>query len=87
MVNHSTPATLFRDNWPILLWMGAVALILRPIFIALHDMLVHQSISPSMTSMIRWQNHNYVLGRRISATAPIHSSIGQLSRNRLAGVE
>jgi len=66
MVNHSTPATLFRDNWPILLWMGAVALILRPIFIALHDMLVHQSISPSMTSMVRWQNHNYVLRQSLN---------------------
>jgi len=66
MVNHSTPATLFRDNWPILLWMGAVALILRPVFIALHDMLVHQSISPSMTSMIRWQHHNYVLRQSLN---------------------
>ncbi|HBV89714.1 ABC transporter ATP-binding protein/permease [Pantoea sp. B550] len=66
MVNHSTPASLFRDNWPILLWMVAVALILRPIFIALHDMLVHQSISPSMTSMIRWQNHNYVLRQSLN---------------------
>ncbi|MDH2069031.1 ABC transporter ATP-binding protein [Pantoea sp. GD03673] len=66
MVNHSTPATLFRDNWPILLWMGAVALILRPIFIALHDMLVHQSISPSMTSLIRWQHHNYVLRQSLN---------------------
>lgn len=66
MVNHSTPATLFRDNWPILLWMGAVALILRPVFIALHDMLVHQSISPSMTSLIRWQHHNYVLRQSLN---------------------
>lgn len=66
MVNHSTPATLFRDNWPILLWMGTVALILRPVFIALHDMLVHQSISPSMTSMIRWQHHNYVLRQSLN---------------------
>ncbi|UIL52685.1 MULTISPECIES: ABC transporter ATP-binding protein [Pantoea] len=66
LVNHSTPATLFSDNWPLLLWMGAVALILRPIFIALHDMLVHQSISPSMTSMIRWQHHNYVLRQSLN---------------------
>lgn len=66
MVNHATPATLFRDNWPLLLWMGAVALILRPIFIGLHDMLVHQSISPSMTSMIRWQHHNYVLRQSLN---------------------
>jgi len=66
LVNHSTPTTLFSDNWPLLLWMGAVALILRPIFIALHDMLVHQSISPSMTSMIRWQHHNYVLRQSLN---------------------
>ncbi|MEG3110919.1 ABC transporter ATP-binding protein [Pantoea sp. T14] len=66
LVNHSTPASLFRDNWQILLWMGCVALILRPIFIALHDMLVHQSINPSMTSMIRWQHHNYVLRQSLN---------------------
>jgi len=66
MVNHSTPASLFQDNWSILLWMGAVALILRPIFIALHDMLVHQSISPGMTNLIRWQNHNYVLRQSLN---------------------
>ncbi|MDO6410100.1 ABC transporter ATP-binding protein [Pantoea phytobeneficialis] len=66
LVNHSTPATLFTDNWQILLWMAAVALIFRPIVIALHDLLVHQSISPSMTSLIRWQNHNYVLRQSLN---------------------
>lgn len=66
LVNHSTPATLFTDNWPVLLWMAAVALIFRPIVIALHDLLVHQSISPSMTSLVRWQNHNYVLRQSLN---------------------
>ncbi len=66
LVNHSTPATLFNDHWQILLWMAFVALILRPIVIALHDMLVHQSINPSMTSMIRWQHHNYVLRQSLN---------------------
>lgn len=66
LVNHSTPASLFSDNGRILLWMGFVALILRPVFIALHDMLVHQSINPSMTSMIRWQHHNYVLRQSLN---------------------
>ncbi|WP_313686458.1 ABC transporter ATP-binding protein [Pantoea sp.] len=66
LVNHSTPATLFSDNWPILLWMAVVALILRPIVIAVHDLLVHQSINPSMTSMIRWQHHNYVLRQSLN---------------------
>ncbi|KNC12949.1 MULTISPECIES: ABC transporter ATP-binding protein [Pseudomonas] len=51
----------FSDNALELTWMMVVALVLRPIFIGLHDLLVHQAISPGMTSLIRWQNHNYVL--------------------------
>jgi len=66
LVNAATPATLFADHWPILLWMGFVALILRPVFIALHDMLVHQSINPGMTGMIQWQQHNYVLRQSLN---------------------
>jgi ATP-binding cassette subfamily B multidrug efflux pump len=34
--------------------------------VALHDLLVHQTISPGMTSMIRWQNHNYVLKQSLN---------------------
>jgi len=66
LVNHSTPATLFSEHWQTLAWMGFVALILRPLVIAAHDMLVHQSINPSMTSMIRWQHHNYVLRQSLN---------------------
>ncbi|KFE53346.1 ABC transporter ATP-binding protein [Pseudomonas syringae] len=47
------------------IWMAVVALILRPIFVGLHDLLVHQTISPGMTSMIRWQNHSYVLKQSV----------------------
>lgn len=66
LVNSATPATLFSLHWPILLWMTFVALILRPVFIALHDMLVHQSINPGMTGMIQWQQHNYVLRQSLN---------------------
>ncbi len=66
LVNGATPDTLFADHWPVLLWMAFVALILRPVFIALHDMLVHQSINPGMTSMIQWQQHNYVLRQSLN---------------------
>jgi ATP-binding cassette subfamily B multidrug efflux pump len=51
----------FSDNALELTWMLVVTLVFRPIFIGLHDLLVHQTISPGMTSMIRWQNHNHVL--------------------------
>lgn len=59
---QSTPsAEFFRVHANELIWMAVVALVLSPLFNALHDMLVHQSINPSMTNLIRWQNHRYVL--------------------------
>lgn len=66
LANSSSPATLFSDHWGTLMWMAFVALILRPVFIGLHDLLVNQSINPGMTSMIRWQNHNYVLRQSLN---------------------
>lgn len=33
--------------------MAVVALLLRPVFIGLHNLLVHREINPGMTSMIR----------------------------------
>jgi ATP-binding cassette subfamily B multidrug efflux pump len=56
----------FKIHGVELAWMAVVALILRPLFLALHDMLVHQTLSPSMTSMIRWQNHSYVLKQSLN---------------------
>ncbi|WP_095107332.1 ABC transporter ATP-binding protein [Pseudomonas sp. Irchel 3E20] len=49
-----------------LIWMAVVALVLRPIFFGLHDLLVHQTLNPGMTSMIRWQNHSYVLKQSLN---------------------
>ncbi|VVP23306.1 ABC transporter ATP-binding protein [Pseudomonas fluorescens] len=56
----------FSDHALELTWMVVVALVLRPIFFGLHDLLVHQTLSPGMTSMIRWQNHNYVLKQSLN---------------------
>ncbi|EIC85704.1 ABC transporter ATP-binding protein [Serratia sp. M24T3] len=66
-LTRTTPAaSFFSVHAPELLWMAAVALVMRPIFIGLHDLLVHQTISPGMTSLIRWQNHNYVLRQSLT---------------------
>ncbi|WP_085656161.1 ABC transporter ATP-binding protein [Pseudomonas sp. B11(2017)] len=56
----------FKLHGAELAWMAVVALLLRPLFLALHDMLVHQTLSPSMTSLIRWQNHSYVLKQSLN---------------------
>lgn len=61
LAQSTAPADFFNVHGRELIWMAVVALILRPIFFGLHDMLVHQSINPSMTNLIRWQNHRYVL--------------------------
>ncbi len=59
---QSTPhMEFFTRHGTELLWMAVVALILRPLFNGLHDLLVHQTINPSLTNLIRWQNHSYVL--------------------------
>ncbi|MGF6223691.1 ABC transporter ATP-binding protein [Pseudomonas frederiksbergensis] len=56
----------FKEHGIELAWMAVVALILRPIFVGLHDLLVHQTLSPSLTSLIRWQNHSYVLKQSLN---------------------
>ncbi|MCT8945676.1 ABC transporter ATP-binding protein [Pseudomonas iridis] len=58
--------SFFSDHALELTWMVVVALVLRPIFFGLHDLLVHQTLSPGMTSMIRWQNHSYVLKQSLN---------------------
>ena len=56
----------FQDHALELIWMVVVTLILRPIFFALHDLLVHQTLTPGMTSLILWQNHRYVLKQSLN---------------------
>ena len=66
-LTQGTPNTeFFKVHSGELIWMAVVALIIRPVFFGLHDLLVHQTLSPSMTSMIRWQNHNYVLKQSLN---------------------
>ncbi|MCO8162318.1 ABC transporter ATP-binding protein/permease [Pseudomonas sp. 21LCFQ010] len=66
LAQTTAPGEFFSAHRNELLWMVVVTLLLRPIFVALHDLLVHQTISPGMTSMIRWQNHRYVLKQSIN---------------------
>jgi ATP-binding cassette subfamily B multidrug efflux pump len=64
---QGTPnVNFFQEHGLELTWMVVVALVLRPVFVGLHDLLVHQTLSPSMTSLIRWQNHSYVLKQSLN---------------------
>lgn len=66
LAQGTPPANFFQIHSAELIWMAVVALLLRPIFNGLHDLLVHQTINPGMTSLIRWQNHSYVLKQSLN---------------------
>ncbi len=66
LAQGTPPANFFQVHSAELIWMAVVALLLRPIFNSLHDLLVHQTINPGMTSQIRWQNHSYVLKQSLN---------------------
>lgn len=61
LVNTATPGRLFAQHGGELLWMAAVMLIARPFFLGLHDLLLNQTVHPSMTNLVRWQTHRYML--------------------------
>ncbi|MBM7060623.1 ABC transporter ATP-binding protein [Pseudomonas sp. UL073] len=54
-------SAFFRAHSGELIWMAVVALLLRPLFNGVHDLLVHQTINPGLPTLVRWQNHSYVL--------------------------
>jgi ATP-binding cassette subfamily B multidrug efflux pump len=61
MAQKTPAADFFRVHGRELVWMAVVTVILRPLFIGLHDLLVNQTLTPGMTNLIRWQHHRYVL--------------------------
>ena len=55
------PATFIDDNWKALAFMGAIALLVRPVVSVVHDLIKNQVIATTFTNRIRWQTHRYVL--------------------------
>jgi ATP-binding cassette subfamily B multidrug efflux pump len=56
-----TPAAFFAEQGPTLVLMAAVALLARPLVFGLHTLLVNQTLVPTLTNLVRWQTHRYVL--------------------------
>ncbi|WP_462384051.1 ABC transporter ATP-binding protein [Pseudomonas sp. Marseille-QA0892] len=65
LVQTTEAAEFFSAHSGELIWMAVVALLLRPILYGLHDLFVHQALSPSLTNMIRWQNHRHLLRQSV----------------------
>ncbi len=66
LVNTTPAAELFARHGSELLWMAAVMLIARPLCLGLHDLLLNQTVHPSMTNLVRWQTHRYMLKQSMS---------------------
>ncbi len=61
MLTDTTPARLFADHGPELVWMAVVVMVLRPIFSGLHSLIKFQTIEPQLTNLVRWQMHTHAL--------------------------
>ena len=61
LLQSSSPANLFSEHGGLLLWMAFVVVIARPLANALHDLLVRQSITANVGSLIRWQSYRWVV--------------------------
>ena len=66
MASGMPAADFFHQHGHELLWMACVAVLLRPVFSFLHDLLVNQAIVPSLTNRIRWQHHRYVMRQSLA---------------------
>lgn len=60
MAGKMAAPDFFRVHGSELLWMAFVTVVARPLLLGIHDMLVNQSLVPSFTARIRWQQHRYV---------------------------
>jgi ATP-binding cassette subfamily B multidrug efflux pump len=61
VLKTTSPSQVFADYGPTFLWMGFVIMVAAPISHILHDLLNQQAIAPSLTNLVRWQTHRYVL--------------------------
>jgi ATP-binding cassette, subfamily B, multidrug efflux pump len=61
LVSRHAPQTLLHDEWPQLLGMALVLLVVRPGALLLQNLITQQAIVPGMTNLIRWQSHWHVV--------------------------
>ncbi len=56
----------FERHATVLGWMAAITLMVRPLLVALHNLLVNQAIVPGLSNRSRWLMHNYVVRQSLS---------------------
>lgn len=60
-----SPAEFFSRYQGALIWMLFIILVARPLVSILHDLLMNQALTTNFTSLIRWQQHRYLLRQSV----------------------
>ena len=61
-----TSADLFTEHQSTFIWMFIVIALIRPIVSLIHNVLINQIITTNFTSLIRWQQHNYLVKQSLN---------------------
>lgn len=61
MRSSETPARFLDDHAWLLIWIGVIALVLRPLVFGIDELLKNQTLAGPVTARIRWDSHRYVL--------------------------
>jgi ATP-binding cassette, subfamily B, multidrug efflux pump len=61
LVSSHARESLLRDQWPQLLGMALVLLLVRPGALFLQSLITNQAIAAGLTNLIRWQSHWHVV--------------------------
>lgn len=70
--SSSSPKALWAEHSAEFIWMMIVIVLLRPIASLIHNLMMNQALTTNFTSMIRWQQHRYVLKQSLNF---FHSSL------------
>ncbi len=65
-LEKSDPATFLTENWPTLLFMLGILLVLRPLLEVVWQLFFHQGLMGNYPMSIRWRVHRYLLRQSIS---------------------
>jgi ATP-binding cassette subfamily B multidrug efflux pump len=60
-LSHTSPEGIFSEAGPLLIAMGAIILLVRPVGTILFRLLVNHSLAVSFTTMVHWQNYWHVV--------------------------
>ncbi|MFB9175010.1 ABC transporter ATP-binding protein [Roseibium salinum] len=65
-LENSDPSTFLNENWPRLVFMLAILLVLRPLIEVIWQLFFHQGLMGNYPMSIRWRVHRYLLRQSVS---------------------